>query len=333
MKFATSGASASIVGLGASRLMRVGVIALTLHGLAGNGLAGSRAADAAPAADPTPRPAAPKPMPELLPNPSEMMRQMASELDKNPERGVLDLEKITITQGELADVIRTMPVSMASLGYQAVSRHALDTLVAQKAMVLSATREGLDKDATVIRKFNAMRDRALADAWLARQGDAAISEEKVRARYENVVAGRPGPVEVRVRLILVPTEDEARAIIDKARNGADFGELAKTYSKDGSASKGGDLGFAPRESLSPEIGTVAFALQLGEVTAFPMPSPLGYFVLRVEGRRQRGTPTLEEARPRLEGELRAEAMRNAVEYMMAHVKMAPNAKPVDAPRK
>jgi len=241
------------------------------------------------------------------------MQDMAAELDKHPERGVMDLEKITITQGELADVIRSMPASMASLGFETVSRRALDTLVAQKAMVLTATREGLDKDPTVLRKFNAMRDRALADAWLARQGNAAVSEEKVRALYDRDVAGRPGPIEVRARLILVPTEEEARMVIDKAQNGADFGDLARTYSKDGSNSKGGDLGFAPREALSQELGTVAFALQLGQVSPFPMASPQGYFVVRVEGRRQRSTPTFEEARPRLEGKLRAEGMRQAIE--------------------
>ena len=73
-----------------------------------------------------------KPVPNILPDPAAIMRAMANELDKNPDKGVFVLETITITQGEMADVIRGMPVYMASLGYSEVSRHAIETLVAQK---------------------------------------------------------------------------------------------------------------------------------------------------------------------------------------------------------
>ena len=84
----------------------------------------------------------------------------------------------------------------------------------------------------------------------------------------------------------MPTEAEAIDVIQKAQNGADFGDLAKQYSKDGSAATGGDLGYSSREAMSPEIGSVAFAMNLGAVTPFPTPAQAGWVVLRVEGRRQ-----------------------------------------------
>jgi peptidyl-prolyl cis-trans isomerase C len=302
--------------------MRAGAVALALAGLT---LAGPVLADGTPSA----RPAAqlPKPMPEIVPNPAEIMATMAHELDKNPNQGVFVLETITITQGEVADVIRSMPVALASLGYAEVYRRAVETMVSQKAMVLNALKQGLDKDPTVIRKTRALADRALADAWLTEKGNTGISEEKLHTRYDRDYAGKPGPTEVRARLILVPTEDEARTVLDKAQNGGDFGDLARTYSKDGSAAKGGDLGYAAQNALSPEIGSVAFALQLGQITAFPMRTSAGYFVLRVEGRRQRGTPTFEEVRPQLEASLRSEAMKDEIEYVVNHIKMAPVAQP------
>jgi peptidyl-prolyl cis-trans isomerase C len=175
----------------------------------------------------------------------------------------------------------------------------------------------------VIRRQQIATDRVLSDAWLARKGDAAVTEAALHARYDRDVAGRPGPVEVRARLIVVLTAEEADSIIAKVRAGADFAELARTYSKDGSAAQGGDLGYVPLDAVSPEIGPVIFALAPGQMTAFPLPSPAGYYILRVEGRRQRATPTFEEARPSLERALRAEATQSAIGSVLADIKIAP----------
>jgi len=275
---------------------------------------------------------APKVTPQIAPNPREIMATMARELDKHPDDGVFVLEKTTITQGEVADYIRSMPVAMAGLGYAEVFRRAVDTMVAQKAMMLNALKDGLDKDPGVIRRTKALREKALADAWLVRRSDAAVTDQALKERYDRDVAGKPGPYEVRARLIVVPTEAEALTVIDKAQKGADFGELARTYSKDGSAAKGGDLGYASLEAMNPEIGIVAFALPLGQFTTFPMRTASGYFVLRVEGRQQRGTPTFEEARPGLEAALRSEAIGNAIQDVLSHIKIAPVAKPSGAPK-
>jgi peptidyl-prolyl cis-trans isomerase C len=288
-------------------------------------------ADEKPTATPPSQPA--KPLPPLAANPAEMMAAMAHELDKNPDQGVMVLETITITQSEMADVIREMPVAMASLGFSEVSRRALDILINQKAMVLNALKEGLDKDPAVIRRTKALRDRALADAWLNKVAATTITDDALHARYDRDIAGKPGPYEVRARLIVVPTLDEARMIIEKAQNGGDFAELARTYSKDVTAPNGGDLGYASENAVSPEIGTAMFALNLGQVTPFPMKSPAGYFVLRVEGRRQRGTPTFEEARPQLEAALRAEAVNETIKNVMAHIRMAPVAKASEPAKK
>jgi peptidyl-prolyl cis-trans isomerase C len=190
-------------------------------------------------------------------------------------------------------------------------------------MALNARKDGIDKDEAVARQQKTASDRVLADAWLTRQADAAVTDQALRARYDQEIAGRPGPEEVRARLILLPTEDEARVVIAKARDGADFAGLAKTFSKAPNADRGGDLGFASFDALAGDIAPVVFSLALGEVSAFPVRSPAGYFVIRVEGRRQRGTPTIDEARPRLEREIRAEAVSMTVQSVLEHIKVVP----------
>ncbi len=260
-------------------------------------------------------------------NSAATLASMARHVDKDGGVIALMLEDQAITQADVAEVIRTMPASQASLGLQEVSRRALDVLVGQKAMMLNARKAGLDKDQAVIRRENAAKDRVLAEAWLTRQTDQAVTEQALRTRYDSEFAGKPGPDEVRARLILVPTADEARSIIGKAQAGAEFDGLARTYSKDPSAAKGGDLGYSPLEGLAPEIGPVVFALAPGQVTPSPVASPAGFMVLRADGRRQRAAPTFEEARPGLERSIRAEAARLVVQTTLAHIKLAPAAKP------
>lgn len=185
---------------------------------------------------------------------------MARNLDRDAKLGVLRLDDLTITRGDVADAIRAMPASFASLGSDGVYKHATEVLIRQKAMVLNARRQGLDKDPALLHRGEIALERIVADAWLARKANAAVTEEALHARYERDVAGKPGPDEARARVILVPTPDEARALIARLRAGADFAELALQHSKDPTASRGGDLGYVPLEAVSPEVGSAMFTL-------------------------------------------------------------------------
>ena len=315
---------------------RVSLLALLALAGAGGIMTAAHAADplrVAPSASPAP--ASPPPIAEvpvapvyapgsgplLLTNPVEAINDMASQLDKRADGVAMEVEGRSITQGEIADVIRAMPPAMASLGLEALYRRALDQLLRQKLLTIAAEKSGLDKDPVVKRRGKAAVERALAEEWLTRAVNAAVTEDMVKTRYQRDIAGRPGPEEVRARAILVLTEAEARALIVKAQAGGDFGELARQHSKDASAIAGGDLGYVRVEALGPEIGSAIFTLSPGQVTAYPIQTPAGYFVFRVEGRRQRATLSLDEARGDLLRELRREAVVPVIQNQMATVKI------------
>ena len=256
-------------------------------------------------------------------NPADAMGVIASMLEKNASHVAMQLEDLPITQGDAADYIRAMPISMASLGFEGVFRQAMDALVRQKAMVLQARKAGLDKDPAVLRKGAILFEKVMVDAWLTRKANEAATEPALRARYDRFIAGQPGPDEVRARVILVPSAAEARALIVQAQNGADFAELARQHSKDPTAAQGGDLGYVVLEAVAPEIGSVMFSLPMGQVTAYPVNSVAGYFIVRIEGRRQRATPTFEESRAVLERAERADAVRLAVTRITDDIKLVP----------
>ena len=288
--------------------------AVVLIALAGAGQAAEPPKAAPPAA-------VPRSDLSIFPEPAQALAMMADNLDKDADFVVAMVAGKPITKGDVADSIRAMPVSLASLGYKALFTRAMDELLRQKLAAASARKEGVDKDPVVLRRERSAAERVLAEAWLDRQADAAVTEKSLRARYERDVAGKPGPEEVRARIILVPTEAEARALIAKLQAGADFADLARQSSKDMSAAQGGDIGYVPLAALSAEVGGAMFALAPGQVTAYPVRALPGYFVLRIEGRRQRATPTFDEARPALANELRHEAAAAALDTLTSDIRV------------
>ncbi len=263
----------------------------------------------------------PEPDMTLLPAPAEAMAAMEANLDKDGNFVVAMVAGEPITKGDVADAMRTMPVSLASLGYKALFTRAMDDLLRQHLAAASAQKLGLDKDPVVRRREKTAAERVLAAAWVDHEADAAVTETALRARYDRDVAGKPGPEEVRARVILVPTEAEARDLIAKIQAGADFADLARKYSRDLSAPRGGDIGYVPLDALSAQVGAVLFALSPGQITAYPVHALPGYFVMRVEGRRQRATQTFDQARPALAAELRDEAAAAAIRSLTAVIKV------------
>ena len=67
-------------------------------------------------------------------------------------------------------------------------------------------------------------------------------------------------------------------------NGTDFAELAKLNSADGSATKGGDLGWVYPGDTVPEFERAMDELKPGEISQ-PVKSPFGYHLIQVLERR------------------------------------------------
>lgn len=71
---------------------------------------------------------------------------------------------------------------------------------------------------------------------------------------------------------------------DRLKHGADFAELARLYSQDASAAKGGDLGWIYPGDTVPEFERAMNRLAIKEVSE-PVQSPFGYHLIEVLERR------------------------------------------------
>lgn len=77
---------------------------------------------------------------------------------------------------------------------------------------------------------------------------------------------------------------KVQKVLDSIKSGGDFADFAKRYSSDGTASQGGDLGFARRGSFVKEFEEVAFTLNVGEISK-PVKTQFGYHIIQLVERR------------------------------------------------
>lgn len=115
----------------------------------------------------------------------------------------------------------------------------------------------------------------------------------VERRASQNPAASPKIVQTHVRHILLrvgegKSESQARQqLIDIRRqieSGGDFEKFARTYSQDGSASQGGDLGWISPGETVPEFERAMNTLQDGQVSN-PVRTEYGYHLIQVLGRR------------------------------------------------
>ena len=81
--------------------------------------------------------------------------------------------------------------------------------------------------------------------------------------------------------IIVPLEETASALRDSLDLGVPFEDLARRHSQDGSAAKGGDLGWARRGAYVPEFERAAGELKIGEVIG-PLETSFGWHIVRLD---------------------------------------------------
>lgn len=111
-----------------------------------------------------------------------------------------------------------------------------------------------------------------------RGGSAPASIQQTRARH------------ILVRINEVVSEAEARRKLENVRerivNGVDFAEQARLYSQDGSAAKGGDLGWLTPGDTVPDFERAMDALKPNELSPV-VQSPFGMHLIQVQERRER----------------------------------------------
>lgn len=202
-----------------------------------------------------------------------------------------------VTEADIALAVSDLDEQFARLPEEQRRAAALSAIIEIRLMAEEAAAKGIDKDAAFQRRMAFLQQRALHAAVIDNEIAGKITEEEVRARYDQQIAATPPTNEVKARHILVKTEEEAEAIIKRLDAGESFEAIAKEVSTDpGSGANGGDLGWFGPGQMVPEFEKAAFALEVGAYSKEPVQSQFGWHVIKVEDKRQQQPPAYEQVK-------------------------------------
>ena len=119
---------------------------------------------------------------------------------------------------------------------------------------------GLDEDAEVQQQIRALMkevtERALIEALVKQEilDKVEVTEKEAKAYYDEHREEFEEKEKVKIRQIMVATEEDAQKVRQELEEGADFAELAKEKSTDPHAKeRGGDMGYVERGKMLAEL--------------------------------------------------------------------------------
>lgn len=168
-----------------------------------------------------------------------------------------------------------------------------------RALVAAAKQAGLFDAPQVTRRVTSFRRdvimKTLCDNYV--WPDSEPNDKDVQRYYQEHQATEfTTPLEARLAYIVVPTEDEGRALRARLDAGEDFEKLAREASKDAaSAMHGGRIGWVKPGELLPPVEAAIQKLAKGGIDG-PIATPEGVFVVHVLDRKEPTLIPFEQAR-------------------------------------
>lgn len=157
------------------------------------------------------------------------------------------------------------------------------TFLEEKAMSEDYLKESLKKE-FLINHFLAIKIENLQP-----------TDDELKTIFDNLKMNQ----QVRARHILVNTEDEAKAVIDRLNKGEKFEDLAKELSVDtSSGANGGDLDYFSYTDMVQPFSDAAFSMEIGDISE-PVKSDFGYHIIEVTDKTVDDSVTLETKKDEL----------------------------------
>src|SRR5438067_3437736 len=156
--------------------------------------------------------------------------------------------------------------------------------------------------------------------------DMVVSPPKIEEYYKQHRDEFTSKERIKLRLIMVPSRADtanaaaqralAEEVLGQLAGGADFAQVAQTYSADSSRDLGGDWGWIERKTLAAPLEKIAFNMPVGRISNI-IEYGGNYYILKVEAKEGGVTRSLAEARPDIEKKLIQEQAHDIQERWLA----------------
>ncbi len=200
-----------------------------------------------------------------------------------------------ITLGHVIVLRNQLPQEYQSLPDDVLFQGIIAQLIEQTLLADEAEASGKDIPREVGLALDNERRALYAAVQIDEVAGRDISDEAIQAAYDEQYGNLPPEPEFNASHILVETEEEAQAIIETLNGGADFAELAKEKSTGPSGPNGGELGWFGLGQMVEPFEAAVVGMEVGAISV-PVNTQFGWHVLKLNDKRDKPAPTLEETR-------------------------------------
>ncbi|KPK99697.1 MAG: hypothetical protein AMJ91_06785 [candidate division Zixibacteria bacterium SM23_73_3] len=163
----------------------------------------------------------------------------------------------------------------------------------EEAFKAQLEAEGLTESELKKKYREQIKNQMMIDRLVASKlSKVSVSTREVKDFYETYKDSIPDqPEAVKLSHILLqikPSQEamdslkrKAEMVLELAKKGEDFTQLASSYSDDPTGREGGDLGFFRKGDMIPKFEEAAFALNTGEISNV-VETKFGYHIIKVE---------------------------------------------------
>lgn len=221
-----------------------------------------------------------------------------------------------ITEQDFDEALQAMHQGRSVQSVMSMDFHKLlEGLIEERLIIQEAERMNLDQEADVLARLELEQKVAAAEELVRREvkEPVEINDEMIEAYFNDTLQ------EIRARQILVETLEEAEAVLEELKSGADFAELARERSIGSRASSGGDLGTFPIHKIYPPLEDEVLALQVGE-TSQPISAPDGFHIVKLGERTPADPELLPTYREKVKTRLRHKLERERYKALIAKLR-------------
>ena len=200
-----------------------------------------------------------------------------------------------------------------------VRKALLEELVGRELARQDAVKQGLDKRPEVKLQMEMANQAILINAFMQDFVKSHTpTDDQLKAEYDRIKT-QIGDKQYHARHILVKTEKEAKDIIAQLNKGAKFEKLAAKSLDQGSAAKGGDLGYNAPSAYVPPFAQALVSLKKGQTTKTPVQTQFGWHVIRVDDIKD--APPFDEVKKNLAPRVEQEQLRKYLDDLRGKAKI------------
>ena len=237
---------------------------------------------------------------------------LAREVSRQNDPIIASVNGKSIYRSDLEIARTRLPEQYRNLPVKELFQPLLNQLIRSTLLAMVAKTQNLDKTTTHKRAVAFAQVRLLEQALLEREIAKNVTKEAVRARYKNTIGKSSSKEEIRVRHILLKTQNDALKIVKELVAGANFARLATERSTGPSKTRGGDLNYFGRGQMVPQFEEAAFGLSIGEFTKKPVRTQFGWHIIKLEDKRISKPPSFEEIRAKIQRDMAGEVVSKFV---------------------